>query len=115
MNTHKIAILLTTLALFSIACATSDQSGDTESSPVDSIVVEQIGRDSVSAFDLLLADHMVNYKQTASGAFVTGIDSVKVGGGYFWLYSVNDSMPKTAADNYITSEGDTVRWIFRKQ
>ncbi|MCP4686083.1 MAG: DUF4430 domain-containing protein [bacterium] len=47
------------------------------------------------------------------GAFVKAIDSVENAGGYFWLYSVNDSAGKVAADKYLTSDGDVVEWHYR--
>jgi hypothetical protein len=80
----------------------------------DSIVIELIGVDSVSVFELLQAEHEIEYRSTAAGKIVTEIDDVAVGGGYFWLYSVNDSLATVACDIYRTSDGDRVRWHFRE-
>ncbi len=115
MKTRILALILIACLFLLNACSSSDQVEETESVPVDSIIIELSGQDSVSVLDLLTAKHMVNITQTSAGAFVKGINSVKAGNGYFWLYSVNDTMPKTAADNFITSESDKIRWIFRKQ
>jgi hypothetical protein len=80
----------------------------------DSVSILLIGRDSVSAFDLLKEGHEVDYSETAQGVFVRKIDEYEGGAEAFWLYSVNDSFPSKASDLYLTSDGDTVIWHFRK-
>jgi hypothetical protein len=80
----------------------------------DSIVIELVGADSQTVFDLLQSSHQVTYRSTAAGVFVTAIDSIENGGGAYWIYSVNDSLPQVACDRYITKDGDIVRWHFRK-
>jgi len=80
----------------------------------DSVVIELSGADSLTVLDLLLAGHQVAYKSTAAGVFVTAIDSIKNGGGAYWIYSVNDSLPQVACDRYVTKDGDMVKWHFRK-
>ena len=82
--------------------------------PKDSIVIELIGIDSLSVFDLLRADHKVVSKSSIQGIFVTGIDGIDNTRDHFWLYSVNDSMGAVAADRYIIGESDRVRWHYRK-
>jgi hypothetical protein len=80
----------------------------------DSLVIELAGNDQTTVLDLLKADHDVDYRSTAVGAFVTQVDEAESGAEYFWMYSVNDSFPTTACDKYVTSDGDRVVWHFRK-
>lgn len=80
----------------------------------DSLIIELTGADSATVFDLLRAHHEVDYRSSAMGVMVTAIDSVSNGSGYFWMYSVNDSMATVACDKYTTSAGDVVRWYYRK-
>jgi len=82
--------------------------------PADSLQITLTGADSVSVLALLEAAHKVDVHESAMGAFVKGIDSIENGGGYFWLYTVNDSTGKVAADKYITSDSDVVVWHYRK-
>ena len=82
--------------------------------PTDSLQITLTGADSTSVLALLEAGHKVDIHQSTLGAFVKGIDSVDNGGGYFWLYTVNDSTGKVAADKYITSDSDVVVWHYRK-
>ena len=79
----------------------------------DSLVIELSGEDSASVFDLLVAEHQVHFTRTAMGAFVRAIDSVRNATGVYWVFSVNDTMAWIAADKYITSNGDRIRWHFR--
>jgi hypothetical protein len=92
----------------------SRSAADTTARQPDSLIIELTGVDSVSVFDLLRAHHEVDYRSSAMGVMVTAIDSVSNGSGYFWMYSVNDSMATVACDRYITSAGDAVRWYYRK-
>ena len=80
----------------------------------DSVVIELTGADSVTVFDLLKAGHRVDYLATAGGVFVKSIDSIANGTSVFWVYSVNDTNPKVAADRMLTRTGDRVVWHFRK-
>lgn len=82
--------------------------------PRDSVIVEIVGRDSVTVLDLLTSTHKVDYKSTTMGVFVYGIDSVKNNSSTFWIYSVNDTMPKLASDKMLTRTGDRIVWHFRK-
>jgi hypothetical protein len=79
----------------------------------DSLVIELAGRDSVSVFDLLLADHEVDHYATAMGAFVRAIDSLENSSTACWIYTVNDSMADIASDRYITTDSDSVKWHYR--
>jgi hypothetical protein len=80
----------------------------------DSVTIDLSGIDSVSPFALLQRRHVVDFKKTAMGVFVRGIDSIMAGPGTFWLYSVNDTMPEIAADRMLTRTGDKVVWHLRK-
>lgn len=97
----------------------SDQANDSASASEtpgrDSVTFELTGQDSVSAFELLQQAHYVEYRSTAMGLFVTGIDSVQGGGNAFWIYTVNDTTPKTASDKMFTRTGDRVVWRLRLQ
>jgi len=81
---------------------------------VDSVVIELAGVDSMTVFDLLKAEHQVEYRSSMAGTFVTAINSVESGSDYFWIYSVNDSTPSIACDKLVTSDGDRVKWHFRR-
>lgn len=80
----------------------------------DSVTILLAGADSLTVFELLRNSHRVEYKSTATGVFVTSVDSVQNGNGVCWIYSVNDTMPAIACDRSVTSHGDTVKWHFRK-
>jgi len=125
-GTGSIGITVLAIALsclLMLSCSTQDTTdqmnaeGTNEqaiSHPVDSLVVDLTGEDSISVFDLLTASHEVDYQKSAMGVFVTAIDSVENGGGCFWIYSVNDSMAQIGCDKYIISDNDVVKWHFRR-
>jgi hypothetical protein len=126
-RTHHITplFILTVMVLLAlIACSDSgeDQPGkvsetpgsETAATPHDSLVIELQGVDSLTAFELLIREHEVDYLTTAAGVFVRGIDSINGSDDYFWLFSVNDEMPPIAADRYMTRDGDRVLWHFRR-
>jgi hypothetical protein len=81
----------------------------------DSVSFTLAGQDSVTVFELLQMSHRVEYQSTSMGVFITGIDSIRTGGGGYWVYSVNDTVPKIAADKMFTRHGDTVLWRLRIQ
>jgi hypothetical protein len=115
----RLILLLSLLCLALVPILTGcDRKEDPEPAvevvPSDSLTVVLDGADSVSVFTLLTARHAVDYDQSAMGVFVKGIDSVVNGDGYYWMYSVNDSMGQVAADARMTKTGDVVRWHFRK-
>jgi len=122
LTRYGLSLLLLVLTTAFFACSqnsdsTADKAGETDTSvaaPIDSLVVSLIGIDSVSVLDLLRAEHAVEVQESAMGAFVKSIDSVENSQGYFWLYSVNDSMGKVAADKYLASDSDVVKWHYRK-
>ncbi len=119
----SLVFMLTASVILLVSCseesAESDDSASNQAEtaiaqPVDSIVIELAGTDSTSVFDLLLANHEVEYRNSAMGVFVTSIDNVESGSDYYWVYSVNDSMGQVAADDYVSVGGDRVKWHFRK-
>lgn len=120
----RIIFILTILSLvsFLIQCSRekeksySEISRDLAGSPTarDSLVIELDGIDSMSVFDLLVEKHDVKFKATLQGVFVTAIDSIKGGEGYFWIYLVNDSAAQKACDKYLTKNGDKIKWLLRK-
>lgn len=90
-------------------------SNDAENSGRDSVTITLIGQDSVTVYQLLQMSHYVEARETSMGTFVTGIDSVRGGSVGFWVYSVNDTVPKIAADKMFTRAGDTVVWKLKLQ
>ncbi|UCE24805.1 MAG: DUF4430 domain-containing protein [Candidatus Zixiibacteriota bacterium] len=114
------ALLLSLLlCLLLSACSTTkdESAGDDtnfDARADDSLIIEMTGRDSLTVFDILVAAHDVAYLATASGVFVRAIDSIENNNRYFWLFSVNDTVVMEAADKYITSRGDRIRWHYRK-
>jgi hypothetical protein len=110
-----IAALLMPALLQILSCGSSgDKSGRLDDvGPRDSLVIELAGVDSTSVLDLLERAHEVEVRGTVTGTFVTAIDSVPARDGYFWVYSVNDSMAAVACDEYVTTAGDRVKWHYR--
>ena len=85
-----------------------------KSQPVDSLVLTLAGQNNRSVFDLTTEKYEVEYIGSAMGAFVHSIDSIEINQNYGWQYSVNDSMGNVASDKYLTKNGDTVKWHYRK-
>ncbi len=118
--TFKICLGLILLALAVSGCGNSNNSATqkTETAAVaantDSLVITIMGQRGKSILEVTESAHNVDYIASSVGAFVKGIDSVESGNGYAWLISVNDTMIKVAADKFITSDNDTVRWHLRK-
>ena len=79
----------------------------------DSVTFTMVGQDSVTVFELLRMSHYVESRETSMGVFVLGIDSIRGGGEGNWVYTINDTVPKIAADKMFTRQGDTVVWKFR--
>ena len=119
MNLFKVRYMILIALLYS-SCGSDQPDPETktrEAAPAefsDSLVIELVGADSVSVLDLLLSAHQVDYRTTMSGVFVTAIDSVENGGECFWIYTVNGNQVSTASDDCFTSDGDRVKWHYRK-
>ncbi len=124
MRTRTFACLIVLMILLLSTCSDQEtaqnlenkDSVDSTLSTVvsDSLVIEMAGVDSLSVFDILMANHEIDYFSTAAGVFVKEIDSIEGGAKLFWVYSVNDTMAVVAADKYITKGGDRVKWHFRR-
>jgi hypothetical protein len=120
----EFLLSLITIGMMLAGCSQSKDAQSADSSgrldslatgqPEDSIVIWLVGTDSATAFHLLLQSHRVDYSATAGGVFVRGIDTVSNSSDFFWIYSVNDSVPQVACDRYHVSDGDTVRWHYRR-
>ena len=105
------------LGIFMFAqCGTKekDSTGAGKNAAIDSLVIELNGLNGKSVFDIVAADHKVDFIPSEAGNFVTAIDSVESGYRYGWLYSVNDTMGLVASDRHITKNGDRIKWHFRK-
>jgi hypothetical protein len=87
---------------------------ETAAQYTDSLTIELTGADSLSVFEILKENHEVDYNSSLQGVFVTAIDSIESGGGYYWVYEVNDSTAQIACDKYLTRNGDRIVWYFRK-
>ena len=114
-----IGFLFLVSCILIAACGQNQQAKDAEPSaakepPRDSLTIRLTGSDSVSVFDLLRRSHDVDYQSSAMGVFVKAIDSISSHDHYFWVYSVNDTMARMAADKYLTSDSDRVVWHFRR-
>lgn len=79
----------------------------------DSLIIKYHGIDSMNVLEILLMNHDVNMVESGMGTFVKGIDSVENSTKAFWLYSVNDTIGDRSADNFITKNGDIVKWHYR--
>lgn len=117
MNLFKVCAWLPVVVVLA-ACAGDQPSSDSDTAASagmsDSLVIELVGEDSVTAFDLLRKSHRVEYRSTLNGVYVTEIDSIENGNDHFWVYTVNDSTVAVAADDYLTADGDRVQWHLRK-
>lgn len=118
---HVSALLVFALVvpLLVAGCGNSDKQAKadltTAADKQDSLTVELFGLESKSVFDLLAEKHVVRYTWSPTGVFVKEIDSVANGGGYFWVYTVNDSAGTVPADQYQTKNGDRIVWHFRRR
>ncbi len=115
-NVKKIIILSAVIFsfIFTTCSEPKENVADTISNWQDSLTIELEGSDSLSVFEILKLNHNVTTKSSAMGKFVTGIDSVQMGKGYFWVYTVNDTVPQIACDKMNVKKTDYIKWYFRK-
>lgn len=92
----------------------ADSTDKTNGAPVDSLVIVLQGETGQSVFEITQREHAVDFISSIDGNFVQAIDSIEINSKYGWLYSVNDSMGQVASDKYITNNGDTIKWHYRK-
>jgi len=122
MTTTAYLLVCVCLACLVLGCGEADEKSDSAGTPAvgdhmayqDSIVLELAGEDSATVLQLLQRDHTVHALTTAGGAFVEGIDEICDNGEHFWIYTVNDTAPPVACDKYITTEGEQIKWHFRR-
>lgn len=107
-------VVLITIPVLLWGCGDNDEPRQTSRGPADSVVITLVALESGAVLELLEKEHEVSYTSTAAGAFVTGIDSVESRSGWYWVYTVNSSMPEVSSDNCVVEAGDTVRWHFRR-
>ena len=89
-------------------------SGSDSAAPKDSLTLRLTAEDSTTVFDLTVANGPVEYDKTAQGYFVASINSIDQFDGYFWVYSVNDTMGAMASNMKKIGPGDEVVWYFRQ-
>jgi len=87
---------------------------DLESVPQDSLVITLQGQAGQTVFGLTAESHHLDYAESSAGILVKGIDGIHASRTHAWLYSVNDTMGRVAADKYTTGNSDIVKWHYRK-
>jgi len=114
--------ILLLLALPGCGTDSKDQSSDRAQSNIprpataserDSIFYGMAAEDSTTVFDLTVKHYPVEYEKYGSDYFVFAINTVDQGNDYFWVYAVNDTMGKVAANNRKIGPGDRVVWHYR--
>lgn len=65
-----------------------------------------------TVFELLQAQHQIEFSQSAQGVFVLSINTVKNEGGKAWRYFINDKPGNVACDKAVVFEGDVVQWRY---
>lgn len=116
MAAPKILLAILTITSL-VACSSSGENSSGDESgelPIDSVVIEITGVDSISVFELTREDYTVIYESSRFGVFVKAIDGKHIGGNHFWIYTVNDTAQNIAADKYITRDGDKIVWHLRR-
>ncbi|UCD18166.1 MAG: DUF4430 domain-containing protein [Candidatus Zixiibacteriota bacterium] len=114
----SVAAALTLYLAAGTACSYKQEEDKSKAAPAaegDSIVIELVGQTGVSVFEITARSHIMDYDESSAGVFVRAIDSIEAGAGFWWRYSVNDTLGQVACDKYITHDGDRIRWYFGKQ
>ena len=113
----KLATIFVLLALIlSTSCGgdNSNEKAVEDETLRDSLVLTMVATDSITVFDLLDANHAVEFKNSAMGVFVTTIDSMENSPKAYWVYSVNGKMIPMACDRHTIGVGDTLVWHLRR-
>ena len=110
----SFGLLLTIMLISSCVDKNEKDSGSESAAPKDSLTLKLTAEDSTTVFDLTVANGPVEYDKTAQGYFVASINSVDQFDGYFWVYSVNDTMGTMASNLKKIGPGDEVVWYFRQ-
>ncbi len=112
--TASFSLLLIMMLIASCGDKKEGKSGSDAAAPKDSVTLELTAEDSTTVFDLTAANGLVEYDKTSQGYFVASINTVEQFDGYFWVYSVNDTMGATASNLKKIGPGDKVIWYFRQ-
>ena len=110
----SFGLLLAIMLIASCGGKKEKDSGSDAAAPKDSLILKLTAEDSTTVFDLTVAQGPVEYDKTAQGYFVASINSVDQFDGYFWVYSVNDTMGAMASNLKKIGPGDEVVWYFRQ-
>lgn len=110
----SFCLFLTIMLFASCGAKKEKDSGSDAATPRDSLTIRLTAEDSTTVFDLTVANGPVEYDKTAQGYFVASINSVEQFDGYFWVYSVNDTMGAMASNMKKIGPGDEVVWYFRQ-
>lgn len=65
-----------------------------------------------TAFDALLATGLPVNASAGYVRGIAGLSEFSCGSQSGWMYAVNGSFPRTAANGYVLHDGDAVRWIY---
>ena len=65
-----------------------------------------------TAYDALAATGLSLEGSSSYVSAINGLAEKMMGGTSGWTYTVNGTMPMTAASNYTLHDGDTVRWTY---
>ena len=106
----RLFTLMAVAAFVQISCGEPEE----PAGAVPETSFTMIAVDSISALDLVVANHDVVYTSGSMGAFVTEIDSIAGGADGYWMYKVNDTMVPTASDKMILQPGDTLTWFLHQ-
>jgi hypothetical protein len=104
--TCKNFLIIILLAVFIFSC------GQTADDQTDIKPISLRTDPGKTVFDLLLAEHEVDYIESGMGVFIKSIDGIKNAGGHFWIYYVNDKRGDIACSKFIVSEGDKIEWRY---
>lgn len=107
MKRYTFLFLLTVFMLSAVYCSKHDDAAP------DHQPMLMKGEEGKSVFAILLENHEVDYKESDMGVFINSIDGIKNQGGHFWVYSINGTPGKVAADKAIVSEGDKIEWRYK--
>lgn len=65
-----------------------------------------------TAFGAINQTHSIEYKEYATGYYITSIDNVAQNKTHSWLYFVNQEPPQVSVDNYHLSNEDNLTFVF---
>jgi hypothetical protein len=71
---------------------------------------EFVAVDSASVLSQTRVRFQVDFDSSSMGVFVKAIDGIRNTRTAYWLYFVNSSPAKLAADAFVPQPGDTISW-----